>query len=212
MCFYLASTKTALQLANRYKAQLTLFDDFVPQEKVNGFALPKLPVVTLGDQIEIRGMQWGLIPHWYKEPDTTQIQRMTLNARSETVFSKPAFKAAILKKRCLLPVTSFYEWRHEGNKKIPYKILLPENDIFSLGAIYDEWRNPMTGETLQSFSIITTPANPLMEYVHNSKLRMPLIIDPANENAWISPQASQETISTLMNPYDERFMSAQIIS
>ncbi len=212
MCFYVAATKTALQLANRYNAQLSLFDDYQPQEKVNGFSLPLLPVIAQDEQIEIRAMQWGLIPHWYKETDTKEIQRMTLNARSETIYSKPAFRDAIVKRRCILPVSSFYEWRHEGNKKIPYRIYVWDNEIFSLGAVYEIWKNPTTGELVQSFSIITTPANPLMAYVHNSKLRMPLIINPSDELNWISPQATQEAILALLRPYEETYMQAETIS
>jgi len=81
-------------------------------------------------------------------------------------------------KRCLVLADGFYEWREEGGKKYPYYISLTSNDAFALAGIWDKWLNSRTGEMKETFSIITTRANPLLERIHNTRKRMPVILRP----------------------------------
>lgn len=177
---------------------------------VSGFTHPQLPVVC-HDRIDL--FSWGLIPQWVKdEQQAKEISNKTLNAVGETVFEKPSFRKSILTKRCLLGVSGFFEWRDFNKKKYPYYIRVNGEEIFSLGCIYETWLNKNTGELVNTFSIVTTPANPLMEKIHNLKKRMPLIVDRENEKKWVSPGIKIEEIKNLIAPFNENKMHAYTVS
>jgi len=108
------------------------------QYHVNAFTFPKYPIITSSDEVQV--FNWGLIPFWVRtEEDATEIRKMTLNARADTIFEKPSFREPIMKKRCIVPSTGYFEWRHEGANKIPYYIYLKDEPIFSMAGIYDRW-------------------------------------------------------------------------
>ncbi len=177
---------------------------------VSGFSHPALPVISAEGLFLY---EWGLIPAWVKDMETaSDISSKTLNAVGETVFEKPSFRKSIASKRCLFPVSGFYEWREFKGVKYPYYIQLKEEDYFSLGSLYDTWINPQTGEIKNTFSIITTPANPLMEKIHNLKKRMPLILSPDDEMKWIDPALKPDQIKELIKPFPETKMMAYTIS
>ncbi len=177
---------------------------------VSGFEYPKLPVVT-GN--EILFCDWGLIPSWTKDPGTAmEIRTMTHNAVGETVFEKPSFRKSIASQRCLLGINGFYEWRLFNKTKYPYLITTGDSEVFSLGCLYDTWTDHTTGEVRHTFSIITTPANLLMETIHNTKKRMPLIIPPECEKDWVSPTLSTGDIQALIKPYERNDLRAVTIS
>lgn len=106
----------------------------------------------------------------------------------------------------------FFEWRHTSNQKIPYYIYPKGGTVFYMGCIYNTWTDKETGEIKDTFSIITTEANSMMEHIHNSKKRMPLIIRKDEIVAWIAPETTAENVSQLMKPYDESKMSSHTIS
>lgn len=218
MCYnveYLEKRK--LKYAERYQHVLPLDWDgqTLPEELpeyffVSGFAHPLLPIVK-HDGIFL--YQWGLIPAWAKDIKVAQdMQRKTLNAVGETVFEKPAFRKSILSKRCLLGVNGFYEWQDFNNTKYPYLIQTKSNEIFSLACIYETWIDKSTGEIKNTFSILTTAANPLMEKIHNLKKRMPLILKKEDEKKWIDPSLSADEIKLLIEPYHDSDMAAFTIS
>ncbi|MFA6863927.1 MAG: SOS response-associated peptidase, partial [Dysgonamonadaceae bacterium] len=140
------------------------------------------------------------------------IQNKTLNARADTIYERRSYKNAIVSQRCVLVVDGFFEWRHAPNQKIPYYIYPKDGTVFYLGCIYNTWTDKETGEMKDTFSIITTEANPMMEFIHNSKKRMPLILSKDDIAAWIDPESATETVNHLMKPYDESQMSAHTIS
>ena len=177
---------------------------------VSGFSHPRLAIVK---QDSVSLSEWGLIPSWVKDQKTAdELQSKTLNAVGETAFEKPSFRKSILSQRCLLPVSGFYEWREENGVKYPYYIQLKDQDYFSLGSIYDTWINKDTGEIRNTFSILTTPANPLMEKIHNLKKRMPLILSPEGQLKWLDSGLNTEQIKELIKPYPETTMKAYTIS
>ncbi len=184
-----------------------------PLEKyyfVNGYSHPQLPIVK-EDGIFL--YEWGLIPYWVKDTKTAaEMQNMTLNAVGETVYDKPSFKKSIVKQRCLIPVSGFFEWRDLNKVKYPYHIQVRSNKTFFLGGIYESWTDRETGEVRNTFSILTTPANQMMEKIHNLKKRMPLIIPEEKETTWIDPNLSKEQITELIKPYPESDMKAYTIS
>lgn len=193
MC-YRISLKTGIkELASRFRARLDNPDYQLPADEVNGFTFAAHPILTDSKRDLIStDFHWGLIPHWSKDE---KIRTNTLNARAETLADKPAFRDAMLQ-RCLVPVTSFYEWRwldDRGKAKQKYEIGVGDEPIFSLGGIWSVWTSP-EGELQRTFSIVTIDANPLMSYIHNTKKRMPLILDAQQESKWLDglPVAEME--------------------
>jgi putative SOS response-associated peptidase YedK len=178
-------------IERRRKDQLEIFNYY----HVSGFTHPQMVVVS---HRGLENMSWGLIP--YGSADE-KIANFTLNARSEEIFETRSYKNLIHHKRCILPITGFFERRHINNKKIPYFIQIPEEDIFSLGCIFDAHQDKTTGKLMNTFSIITTQAVGIMETIHNTKLRMPLILNPDYEAAWLDNTVSKEDIIEMMQPY-----------
>jgi putative SOS response-associated peptidase YedK len=126
--------------------------------------------------------RWGLVPAWAKDP---KIGYRTINARAETVFSSPVFRTSIRKKRCLIPVDAFYEWRRlEGHPKQPYAIVRRDGAPLALAGLWSSWKDPLSGEWLRSCSIVTTTPNALMARIHD---RMPLILPAAAWERWLDP-------------------------
>jgi putative SOS response-associated peptidase YedK len=154
-------------------------------------------------------MNWGLIPFWTKYNETAQrIKQLALNARSETIFEKPMFRQSILSKRCLVVVDGFFEWRHLNDKRYPYYIRLTNHQPFALAGIWDKWQNQATGAESQTFSVITTEANPLMAQIHNVKKRMPVMLPSEHEKKWIDHNLKKTDIESLLKPYSEVAMEA----
>ena len=179
-------SKKAKELAARYGRNLSVVEiaekilEEQEQYRVNAFTFPDYPIIT-ADR-EVQSFKWGLIPIWVKDKkQADEIKRMTLNARTDTIFQKPSFREPIMKKRCIVPSTGYFEWRHEGNKKIPYYIYVKDEPIFSMAGVYDLWLDKVTDEVVNTFSIITTDANSLTDYIHNTKHRMPAILSTENE-------------------------------
>lgn len=190
MCFHSKQTKKAVELEHRFRARFDKPEAYQPSI-FNGFQFPKTPVITNNQAQEIQLLNWGLIPHWAKDKD---IRKNTLNARIETIAEKPSFRN-VIHQRCLVLVDGFYEWQWldpEGKKKQKYEIGLPDGEAFALGGLWSKWVDKETGEELNTYAILTTEAKGLMAEIHNSKNRMPLIIQPGFETAWL-----QEEISTL---------------
>lgn len=208
MCYSVKAISELGQLAKAFKAPKNLPEQegYHPSEKISGFAHPLLPVITQEDPAQIQLFRWGLIPTWAREDKADELAKMTLNAREESIFEKPSFKDSIGSKRCLLLIDGFYEWRHEKKEKIPYYITLADGKPFALGCIYSVWKGQPT------FSIVTTKANPLMEYIHNTKKRMPLVLSHDEERRWINPELTKADIQDLMQPLDESEMKAQVLA
>ena len=214
MCFHNSMSAKAIKLAARYGRKsdiVEIYQDILNEQyHVNAFTFPKYPIITTSDEIQV--FNWGLIPFWIKtEEDADEIRRMTLNARGDTIFEKPSFREPIMKKRCIVPSTGYFEWRHEGTKKIPYYIYLKNESIFSMAGIYDSWLDKETGEEHSTFSIITTETNSLTDYIHNTKHRMPAILSKEDEERWLNPGLSKPDIASLLKPYEADEMDAYVI-
>lgn len=218
MCFFYALSKTAQSLKNRYQLKLEFEFELQPELNepkyyISGFDFPIMPVITNQQPDQLQGFTWGLIPSWVKsQTQAMEIRTHTLNARSDTIFTKPSFQNAIRKRRCLVPADGFYEWREMGGKKYPYYIYMKDKDIFSFAGIWEEWIDHSTGEITKTFSILTTDANPLLEKIHNTKKRMPVILPKGKERDWIEDDLSNDEICELTKPMDEGLMEAYTIS
>lgn len=212
MCYSVSAKSSASLLVKEYNRPMLTPEQHKIYFAVSGFSHPLLPIISSERPNVIQHYRWGLLPTWTK--DETQAKAFAtnnLNARSETIFEKPSFRS-VKKKRCLIPVNGFFEWMDFNKKKYPHFIAVKNSPIFSLGGIYDTWTNKETGELIDTFSIVTTEANPLMARVHNLKRRMPLILPKESEMEWLRNDVSEDFIKSLMLPLDETLMDAHTIS
>ena len=185
-----------------------LFD--LPFYFVGGFEHPKLPVVHNAG-VEMK--EWGLIPFWTKDATQANDLRVkTLNAVGETAFEKPSFRNSITKNRCLVIADGFFEWMDFQKKKYPHHIYVNNHQLFCFAGIYSSWTDKETGELINSFSIITTDANPMMARIHNLKKRMPVILHPEQYNEWLKKDLSKEQVQSLLQQFPEKEMGNHTIS
>jgi len=141
---------------------------------------------------ELAMFRWGLIPSWAKD---AKIGNQLINARSETVAEKPAFRSAFRKRRCLMPADGFYEWKKEGTKKQPFYVHLKSGGPFAFAALWEDWTDEK-GKRIQSCTILTTEANSVLKPLHD---RMPIILHPDHHERWLDPaiQKSEEIVPIL---------------
>lgn len=211
MCYFFSLAEEEIRLIKRYNAEFEIRGKLENRFEINGFTFPETPVLTNEFTNLFRFFNWGLIPEWIKSKDEAlEIRKMTLNARIETMFDKPSFASSSKYRRCLIPVDGFYEWQHQGKKKNKYFITLSDQDIFSLGGIWSEWVDKQTGEVHRTFSIVTMPANPLMQFIHNTKKRMPVILPKEYEFEWIRNDLSKSEIVELSHQCPEDRMRASL--
>jgi putative SOS response-associated peptidase YedK len=210
MCYTIEINLTREQLEKRFKANLNRDLPYRKQNRVNAFSLPDCPVICGDRPKEIQLLKWGLIPSWSRDEKFARERRMkTFNAKAETLTEKPSFRHLVKSRRCLVLTNGFYEWQTRGKEKQPYYIGLKDIEAFALAGLFDQWVNHDTGELIKTFTVITTRANPMMEEIHNLRKRMPVILDPKDEEAWIDPEVTAEKSMKLMQPFDERQMFAE---
>ncbi|RXK47646.1 SOS response-associated peptidase [Aquirufa rosea] len=208
MCYYTDQVSSNKALEKRFKAQAKYDETMAQKGKISGFTRAALPVITQAKPSLIQLIPWGLIPAWASEQQAQELPQLTLNARSESLFEKASFEPSMLKQRCLVLVDGFYEWQQVGKEKIEYLIQLKEDGPFALAGIYAIWKNPRNLQWEPSFSIITTPANELMEEIHNTKKRMPLILSEEQERNWLAPISTEE-IKSFFKPFKSSAMKAE---
>jgi putative SOS response-associated peptidase YedK len=205
MCYYTEQTKLGIQLASRFKANLDQPLLFRPQNRINGFAFPATPVIVDERPEIITHYHWGLIPAWAKD---SAIQKNTLNAKIETVTEKPSFKNSV-NKRCLVIADGFFEWQwldSKGKNKQQYEIGLANQELFAFAGLYSEWVDTTTGELKNTYTILTTEANPLMAAIHNTKKRMPVVLKREDETRWLQHAPIEEFAS----PYGVNLVARQV--
>lgn len=162
-----------------------------------------VPVIRLHPKEPVRQfslMRWGLIPHWAKD---ASISGSTINAKSETAATKPAFRDPLRLRRCLIPADGFYEWKRSTTGKQPFCFEMQNGELFAFAGVWEGWKNP-TGEWAKTFSILTTTPNAVTATVHD---RMPVILDRASYELWLDPgMQNVAAISELLKPCDARLM------
>ncbi|MBT8486931.1 MAG: SOS response-associated peptidase, partial [Phycisphaerae bacterium] len=156
----------------------------------------RAPVVRQTDDGERRLDQlfWGLVPWWAKDP---KIGTRMINARSETAAEKPAFREALQRRRCLVPADGFYEWRKREGGKQPHFIRRRDHGPLAFAGLWEGWRDG-AGESMESFTILTTRPNDLVAPLHD---RMPVILDRDDFAAWLDPETHDTgAIRSLLGP------------
>lgn len=152
-----------------------------------GFKHPEVVVITNSDSKPIQSMEWGLMPAWAKDR-SFQKENKTLNARVETLSVRPSFKGS-LQNRCLIPASSFFEWQWldpKGKQKQKWEVTVAGADGFCFAGLYNHWTDRVTGEIVPTFTLITREALGIMREIHNSKLRMPMIVQPEQWDDWLN--------------------------
>ncbi|MDX9786871.1 MAG: SOS response-associated peptidase [Desulfobacterales bacterium] len=157
--------------------------DWLPDSNYNISPTQEVPVLLKErEQIHIRHLHWGLIPFWAKDP---KIGSRMINARSETLAEKPSFKNAFKKHRCLVLANGYYEWTGTKGDKQPYFITTLTDEPFGFAGLWETWTDKDSETTIQSCTIITTEASPVIEHIHE---RMPVILNPEIYQHWLDPE------------------------
>lgn len=175
--------------------------NIAPTQPVAAVRVPKA-----GAKRELVMLHWGLIPFWAKDPS---LGARMINARSETVAEKPAFRAAFRRRRCLVPADGFYEWQKQNGAKQPFFIRLRDSRPFAFAGLWEHWGDK-EGQVLESCTVLTTQPNELIRPLHN---RMPVILHPHSYALWLDPEAQDAgTLRRLLDPYPSGEMVAYPVS
>lgn len=158
------------------------------------------------DGREIAFYKWGLIPSWAK--DTSMGARL-INARSETVREKPAFRQAFKQRRCIIPADGFYEWQRTEGRKQPFFFQMRDESPFGFAGLWEQWKGE-EGQVINSCTILTTAANEVLRHVHD---RMPVILHPDDYSLWLDHDLRKlEMVEDLLRPYPAREMASYPVS
>ena len=170
---------------------------------------PSDPVVSVrsrpsGAGREAVKLRWGLVPHWAK---SAELGARMINARSETVAQKPAFRDPFRQRRCLVPANGFYEWQRRPGGKQPHFICMPDRGLFAFAGLWDRWAAPR-GELLESCTILTTKPNSVIEPIHD---RMPVILRPEDYHMWLDSTAALPELARLLRRcQNDRLISYEV--
>jgi len=190
-------------LGNRFRVHLPTIGC---RSRFNVAPSQTMPVVVQREQAELVPMEWGLVPHWAKDPATA---RRPINARAETLAERQMFRGLIRHNRCLVPASGFYEWKKDGGQKKPYYLRLKDEEIFAFAGLYDVWHD-IDGAALATYTLITTAANEVVAPIH---VRMPVILGWEDEERWIaSDPPSHAELDDLLGQFSAKEMRAYPVS
>ena len=195
------------QLIEEYFETAPWDDDWSPRYNIS----PTQPVPVIRQHPkepvrQISTMRWGLIPNWAKD---ASVATSTINARSETAASKPAFRDPLKFRRCLIPADGFYEWARKGTAKQPFCFEVKDGELFAFAGLWDGWKDP-SGNWIKTYSILTTTPNAVTSTVHD---RMPVILDPDAYDLWLDPGMTDvQAVAEVLKPYDAKAMRSYPVS
>jgi putative SOS response-associated peptidase YedK len=214
MCLYNGVRVSKEDYVKLKKLEKQLSENLLVRILQSGFDYTTYPVLKPNEDrsdFEIVKAHWEFIPPWVKslremelirkgiDPKTGEKKAPIpwLNAKGETLLTSRMFRDAALKRRCLILSSGFCEYRHVGKKTIPHYISLKDQSYFFMAGIWQPWTDQETGETMDTFAMVTTAANPLMETIHNTKKRMPTILLEEEAFEWLFGNLSEARIREL---------------
>lgn len=213
MCFTIEVHLSRKAIEKRFPVNTSALYDFDFSYFYRAFKHPMIPVIDMKDPSTVQLRQWGLIPAWVNHREQAeQIRKGTYNARAESLHEKPSFREPLSSGRCLVVAGGFFEWQVLDGRKIPWYIRLKSGEPFAFAGLCDSWKDPSTGEITQTFTIITTSASPLMERIHNTKLRMPVVLRKEREMEWISGDISLLKRKHILLPVDDSDLAANTVA
>lgn len=167
---------------------------FVIDTRFNLAPTEQVPVLLKDSegQWDLRDMRWWLVPWWSESPAP---KYSMFNARSETLTKSRAFRDSFERRRCVLPVTGYYEWRKEGNVKVPYYITPLDQSGFAFAGLWDRWKGQ--DQVIESCTIVTVAATEAMNPIHN---RMPAQLLPEEVHQWLDAEADRDSLLSLLTP------------
>jgi len=207
MCGRFAQASPPQALADLFRLPVTAVPPYQPRYNL----APTQPALVLRlhphtKQPELTFLAWGLIPSWTKDPN---IGNKLINARAETIADKPAFRAAFRRRRCLIPIDGFYEWKKAGKTKQPYYITSRDNRPMAIAGLWEHWEAP-DGSVIESFTLITTEANNLVRPIHP---RMPAILPEDAFDQWLHSDTDLAALKTLVRtPYPAERLTMRLVS
>ena len=205
MCGRFTQQRPASELAEIFAAE-PLADELGPRYNVAPTD-EAFVVVQREERRAITAYRWGLIPHW---ADSAKIASRTFNARAETIAAAPAFRESLRRKRCLVPVDSFYEWRRDGSARQPFAIARFDRRPLVLAGLWSGWRDPSTDTVRRTFTIVTTTPNETMASIHD---RMPVVLDDEAWDVWLDPaSADPGELMALLEPREGPRLELRAVS
>jgi putative SOS response-associated peptidase YedK len=180
----------------------------VPELQPRYNIAPRQPVavvrINAAGERELAFLSWGLVPAWADDP---AVGYKMINARGETVASKPSFKQAFRSRRCLVPADGFYEWQKAGPQKQAYHITLASGELFAIAGLWERWQR---GDSmLETCTLLTTSANEDLQHVHD---RMPVIVPPESYAAWLDPGSAVAALTSLIRPLPPGLLALRPVS
>ena len=208
MCGRYVRRSDKQKLAEAFHATGDLSDlNFAPDDDIRPTTIQ--PIIRdnrdTGER-ELVAARWGFVPTWQKPGE--KFPPTTFNARAEGIDKAGMWRDAFARHRCLVPADSFFEWQKIRKKNNPkFEIEMKDGEPFAFAGLWGAWKNPETDQWLQSFTIITTDPNELMEGIHN---RMPVILHPKDYDRWLSRDATDQPPVDLLRPYEAAAMKAHL--
>ncbi|WP_417237673.1 SOS response-associated peptidase [Bizionia sp.] len=217
MCFHTSTTHKTKKLENHYKVKLSdesnreYFNK--PNYHLNGFSHPNMLIIPQQKSHVLAPAVWGIVPSGKSKSDIKPYFKESvkfgsgLNARSEKVFQHFIYRNSIMTKRCIIPVSGFFEPHDQKGKKYPFYITSKSEEPMSLAGIYTIIDKVVT------FAILTKEASPLFEKIHNKKKRQPVILDLENEHDWLSVDLNESEIQDILHlDYPESYLNAYSVN
>ncbi len=209
VCGRYAMTSSAQALADVFSVEE--LPEVLP--RYNIAPTTQVPAVVVDDEgtRRLSLFKWGLVPSWAK--DAKGSARL-INARAETVATKPSFRAAFKRRRLLVVADGFYEWERIGTgraaKKIPHLVQLKDGVPFGMAGLWERWIDPETDEEIRSCTIVTTEGNALMKPIHD---RMPVILPKVHWERWLDPGLQdKDQLQEMLVPFDPEGMQERRVS
>ncbi len=195
-------TSDSKVIKERFDAELMLFE---PSPSRSLAPTQNIPVVIFDKTRILDSYRWGLVPGWAKD---LSIGSKMINARSETLLDRPAYKTAFKRRRCLIPADGFYEWVKGIANPGPRLFELPDKELFAFAGLWESWASPQ-GDDIRTCTIITTAANKYVREVHD---RMPAILSRSGENVWLNPASQPDDLLKLLRSSDTIALTATQVS
>lgn len=206
MCYHVSTPSKAV--LKKYLGEGITIDDYQPHYHSTGFKHEALPAILSIQPNKVLAVTWGFTPEQMDDAEATRFFKgaYSLNAKAETIFTQPLYKYAAAYKRCITIVDGFFEWKHEGEEKIPHYIQMPDHKPFALAGLWADRGGELT------LNILTTPANELMASIHNTKKRMPFILPEDHWELWLDTSANEADVKKIIHKFPEGLLDAHEIS
>lgn len=207
MCGRFTQTAKPEQVETEFHVKISQTDLFKPRYNIAPSQIVAVVLERDGER-RVDGLKWGLIPHWSRD---ASFAAKLINARAESLAEKPSFRDSFRKRRCIIPASGFYEWEKLADgKKQPHYFYLNDRKVFGFAGLWEEWLDRSSGELVETFTVITTRANQILESIHD---RMPVILKTEDYAEWLDQkQTNPAQLQKLLVPYPAAEMDSHVVS